>query len=158
MGVLYSLQEAICAFKDFLRECRQHLNRFFDTKIYVLYGNVKAFCLACRRLRFVFLSVSAKTFLQPINLHTSTVGTFFILVVSGSLFAVRRYLFAPCEYLSAVRGFVFASCVQRFIRGREHVYCVPSAILFHGIQGVFSRSSGCPVQSSSSGSCLFLPF
>lgn len=122
MGVLYSLQEAICAFKDFLRECRQHLNRFFDTKIYVLYGNVKAFCLACRRLRFVFLSVPAKTFLQTVNLHTSIVGTIFIIVVSGSLFAVRRYLFAPCAVLCSQAAYrdssgaenMFTVCHPRF--------------------------------------------
>ena len=53
-GVLHSLQEAICAFKDFIKGMPSALNWFFDTNIYVLYGNVKAFCLACRRLRFVF--------------------------------------------------------------------------------------------------------
>lgn len=41
------------------------------------------------------------------------------LLIPESLFAVREYLFAPCERLSAVRGYVFAVREQRFIQAEN---------------------------------------
>lgn len=156
-GCVILLAGSDMRFQRLLKGMPSAFKQVFRYKDMCFIWKCKSFLPRLQKIKICFLSVSAKTFLQPINLHTSAVGTFFILVVSESLFAVCGYLFAPCGRLSAVRGFVFARCEQRFIQ-TENKFTVGYSRFYSMDTRCFFYRVGCPIQRSLSGSCLFLSF
>lgn len=103
-GVLHSLQEAICAFKDFIKGMPSAFKQVFRYKDMCFMWKCKSFLPRLQKIKICFLLVSAKTFLQPINLHYSIGGILVILLLPN--------LCSQCADICSRRANVYPQCAD----------------------------------------------